>query len=103
MTYKAPLTRAEVESQITLAPVEGIHDADYEVTLKSTGAVIGKVYRRIHHPKVNYPGTRIRKTFKGSPKWFAELPYALQASGPRLHRLDCDTRWKAVRLLLRRQ
>jgi len=94
-------TAGETMAQVTLQPVESkLHDVEYEVTRKSDGKVLGTVYRRIYRPNVNYPGTRIRKTFKGSPKWFARLPFAQQTAGPRHHRLPRDTRWQAVSLLL---
>jgi len=75
------------------------HLVEYKVLLRSDGSVLGHIHRRIFRPNVNYKGTRIRKIFKGSPKWFAEVPG--RVDGLRFHRMDQATRWQAVRLLLR--
>jgi len=95
-------TCESVMALVTLILVEDAnHDIEYDVHRKVDGAILGRVHRRIYQPNTNYRGTRIRRVFKGSPKWFAELPFAMRMGGPRLWRIDNDTRWEAINMLVR--
>jgi len=103
-------TRESVEAQVTLTSVEPYlpsHTGTCEVVRKSDGLVLGTVYRRHHSPNVNYCGSRIRKVFKGSQKWFAKIPFDRPSPHDHFttsyHRMDRPTRWRAVELLLRAQ
>ena len=97
-------TRESIEALVTLTRLEKPRPYDvisYEVTRNTDGAFLGYVGRHLYKPDVNYPGTRIRKTFKGTQKWFAELPFKMQTgNAPRFARYARDVRWQAVLLLI---
>lgn len=97
------VTRREIEPLVTLVPIDSTlsHDAEYEVLRNSDSTIVGTVHRRHWAPNVNYPGSRIRRVFKGRAMWFCKLPPHQSALGPRFHRMACETRWRAVEQLLR--
>jgi len=101
-------TCSDIMAQVTLERLEdeeittlnGEVKKVYQVTRKADGKVLGKVnLNPRYQPNVNYRGTRIRKPFKGSPKWFAEFPFGMKI-GFRPWHMPKDSRWQAVQLLL---
>lgn len=85
-----PSCRHDIESQIVYRTVDRVK-RHFEVIRKSDGVCIGRVERRHFTPNVNYTGSRIRRAFRGSHKWFAVgLDHCLTSQ------MDWPTKWRAA-------